>query len=310
MRLLRMVLLDPSEAEFGRRGFRCGEADAQAHLTRIGRTFIEGYNAAWTSTEPGLAERLGAVDRPLRGFAFEGAATALMLGDTLLPWCRARWSRFAAGPADPYLYLAIVGAGWAFARTRRLRPRFARLDPLLRWLVYDGRGFNDAYFAPHRTIGAQRRARGVAAAAAAIYDQGVGRALWFVACADPGTIAAEIARFAPERRADLWAGIGLAASYAGGAGPEALRALRRRAAGFEPHLAQGAAFAAKAHLRAQTGGLACAAAVRVLCGCGADEAARATDDALREVRDLGAADAYERWRTATRQLLAVRRSAA
>ncbi len=308
--MLRMILIDPREADFERRGFRCGEPGAQAQLTRIGRTFVDGYNAAWTVPHAELAERLAEVDPGVRGFAAEGAAMALMLGDTLLPWRRARWSPFAAGPAEPYVYLAIVGAGWAFARTGRLRPRFALFDPLLRWLVFDGRGFHDAYFRPHRTVALQRRARGLTAAAAAVYDQGVGRALWFVACADPGAIADTIAGFAAERRADLWAGAGLAAAYAGGAGADALQALRGHAAGFEAHVAQGAAFAAKAHQRAGMVGPACELAARILCGCGADDAAFATDLALRDVPDRAAADAYERWRAATRRRLRTRREAA
>lgn len=303
------VLLDRREADFERRGFRRGDAGATERLTAVGRTFIEGYNAAWRLGAPELAAHLAGVTPPLRGFAHEGAAMALMLGDVLVPWRRSRWTEFSAGIAEPHVYLALVGAGWAFARLGRVRPNFAALDPLLRWLIFDGCGFHDAYFRPRRTVRLQRRSRR-ARAAPAIYDQGVGRALWFVEGADPDAIARTIGGFAFARRADLWSGAGLAATYAGGAGGQALQRLRTCATGFELHLAQGSAFAAKARERAASVDAQCELAVRALCGCTAAEAALATDAAAAELDDRTARDAYERWRAATRRLLAQRRAAA
>jgi len=299
-------LLDRREADFDRRGFRLGDAASTEHLTIIGRTFVEGYNAAWMLRAPALQARVGGVDPELRGFAHEGAAMALMLGDVLLPWRRSRWMHFTDGPAKPHIYLAFVGAGWAFARLGRIRPRFDALDPLLRWLIFDGCGFHDAYFRPRDTVSLQRRSRR-SHRAAEIYDQGVGRALWFVECANPDAIADTIETFALARRANLWSGVGLAATYAGGMDGAALRRLRHRASGFEPHLAQGSAFAAKARDRAATVDAECELAVQILCGCTSSDAARATDLAAAQVEDRGRDDAYESWRDATRRLLGERR---
>jgi enediyne biosynthesis protein E3 len=304
MPFVQAVLLDRRDAEFDRRGFRLGDASARARLTAIGRTFIDGYNAAWTCRAESLPSVLEAREAALRGFAFEGAAMALMLGDVLLPWRRPRWTSFAAGPANAHVYLAVVGAGWALARVGRLRPGFRRLDPLLRWLVFDGCGFHDAYFRAERTVRLQRRSRRVGRGAEPIYDQGVGRGLWFVECADPDAIAHTIGSFPPSRRSDLWAGVALAATYAGGADGEALRTLRRRAAGFEADLAQGSAFAAKARERGGSSSPELELAVRTLSGLTSAGAARITELAAAETGDLAAPDAYHRWRAATRRLLA------
>jgi enediyne biosynthesis protein E3 len=308
--LLRAVLLDAGEADFERRGFRRGEPAVRQWLTRIGETFIAGYNAAWLRPDSQLGAELDHVEPRLRGFAFEGAAMGLMLGDVLLPWRRARWVRFAAGAGASHVYLAIVGAGGAYSRTGLLRPRFGALSPLLRWLVYDGLGFHAAYFRLPRTVRHGRRSRRARGPASAVFDQGVGRALWFAECADPEAIGATVARFEAERHADLWAGVGLAATFAGGVDADALRRLRAVARGFELHLAQGSAFAAKARQLAGTETAECELAVRVLCDSTVGAAAAATDRAADALGDLSASCAYARWRAATREQLAALRAAA
>jgi len=58
------------------------------------------------------------------------------------------------------------------------------------------------------------------------------------------------ARFEQSRRADLWSGIGLACAYAGACDERGLTEVFGAAEEFQPDLAQGAAFAAKARLRA------------------------------------------------------------
>ena len=132
------------------------------------------------------------------------------------------------------------------------------------------------------------------------FDQGLGRSLWFCEGADPGRIALAIAGLAPERRADLWSGVGLAAAYAGGAGEAALEALPRLAGRFAPHLAQGAAFAAKARDRAGNAAPHTALACRALCGMEAGEAARVTDEALDALPADGEVPAFEAWRARVR----------
>jgi hypothetical protein len=110
--------------------------------------------------------------------------------------------------------------------------------------------------------------------------------------------------FPPDRHADLWSGVGLAATYAGGGDLVTLSRLRAAAGPYSPQLAQGAAFAAKARLRAgmlpdHTDG-----AATVLCGMSATCAAAVTDTALRS-RLPGdvATPGYERWRSVVQEML-------
>jgi hypothetical protein len=223
-RLLHKLLAPPtSEVTFLRRGFHAGDPQAIDYLEQIGCWFLVGLEYGMTgSGEPEISARLDTVPWEYRGFGYEGAAMALTILDGMLPAGGGRLERFIAGPAAHQIYTAHVGAGWAMARLpgplqRRIRPR----DRLLSWLMLDGYGFHEAYFRTPLVVGRQRPPdvlpgwRDRAADAARVIDQGIGRALWFVCGADASRLAATIADFTPGRRPDLWAGAGLAATYAG-----------------------------------------------------------------------------------------------
>jgi enediyne biosynthesis protein E3 len=297
--------ISEEEAKFSRRGFLCPDSAARVRLERVGVTFLAGYHAALADEgQAALAGRLCAVEPGLRGFAFEGAGMALELLDHLSPRRRDRLPRFLDGAGEPHRYMLHVGAGWAMARLPLgLRRRVGRLDPLLRWLAYDGYGFHEGYFhwrryragraAPRRLLGYERRA----------FDQGLGRSLWFAEGAEVGRVAAAVEGFPEARRGDLWSGVGLACTYAGGASRSAIESLRASAGRFAPHLAQGAAFAAAARLKAGNPEPHTELACSLLCGRSADEAAHVTDMALRRLPPDGDTPAYEVWRRRIRELL-------
>jgi hypothetical protein len=119
--------------------------------------------------------------------------------------------------------------------------------------VLDGYGFHQAYFKTEKYVRQQyqdqdfpwpgREYRGYALRA---MDQGIGRALWFIHGGEVHAVATAVERFAPQRRADLWSGVGLAATFAGGASATALEYLAQAAGEHGGHLAVGSVFAAKA----------------------------------------------------------------
>lgn len=296
---IRRVLLGLSldEVGFSRRGFRESGRAARLRLEHIGRVFLGGYHAALDNpdAEP-LALHLKTFEREERGFAFEGAAMALTLLDLLTPWRRDRLTNFLQGPAAAHVYMGHVGAGWALARLRRPPgPFLTRLDPLLGWLAVDGYGFHQGYFHWRRFVQAQA-VPPLAGYALRVFDQGLGRSLWFVEGADVERIAATVAAFSPGRRADLWSGVGLACAYAGGGDREAVGSLRTASGHYLPHLAQGVAFAAKARQRAGNPASHTALACEILCDRSADDAAALADEALRHLPTDGPDLPYEVWR--------------
>jgi hypothetical protein len=294
----RLFGLSPEEASFARRGFQEGAAEARQRLEQIGCTFLQGYHAALEEDgSDALALRLNGVESELRGFAFEGAAMGLALLDFLTPWNRSRWRSLVSGPGAAHIYMAHVGAGWALARLRRRVERpLARLDPLLCWLAVDGYGFHEGYFSWRRCIAEQTIPDGLSGYACRVFDQGLGRSLWFVNGADVARVAATIAAFPPPRQADLWSGVGLACAYAGAVDRQALVTLRAAVGPYGSHLAQGAAFAAKARQRAGNPAAHTELACEVVCDLSADAAARLTDVALHDLSPNGAEPAYESWR--------------
>jgi len=303
----RFLGLSPVEATFAKRGFLASEEKARRQLETIGITFLSGYHAALEETRfVSLAQRLSSVEADLRGFAFEGAAMGLALLDCFTPWRKDRWRTFTERFAEPHLYMMHVGLGWALARLRRgVTPHLTRLDPLLRWLVVDGYGFHEGYFdwtryierreMPARLVGYERR----------VFDQGLGRSLWFVKGADVAAVASAVNPFPFARRDDLWSGIGLACAYAGGCGRAAIESLRVAADKHLPAFAQGVAFAAKTRARAGNLNLHTETVCRLICKHSADETAAITDAALKDLREDGELPAYEIWRRRIQEQLAL-----
>jgi hypothetical protein len=295
--------IEMCEASLVRRGFAASDDAVRRHLEHIGETFLVGFNEgllAGSDMEP-LGRLVEAVSPDRRGFAVEGLAMGAALADSLtLGNARLRdWMRFSH---QAYTYLAHVGAGWALSRVPwRRRAILRHADPVHGWLVFDGLGFHDGYFYPRRLLnGWRRKLIGYSARA---YDQGLGRALWFVSGGDPLRAVAAIEKLPSERRPDLWSGLGLALVYAGGSDAAALSAVRCASGRCQTYLAQGAAFGAEAHARAAHVPDHAAQAVNAL-------AARHVETAVRIVRHardtLPAAETspvprYELWRLAVQK---------
>ena len=288
----------------GRGRVRAGDRDLAIHLDRIVSAFERGFLTACRARDVERVRiELGESAPFLRGFAFEGAAMAAGLLDALKPWTSARLPRLLAAAKD-YVYLLHVGAGWALARIGRVEgARFARLDPVLKWLAIDGVGFHDGLMrdAPEPL---DRRREGLSEYGARAYDQGLGRSLWFTARMRPGDLESAIAAADPARHGDLWSGVGLACAYAGGVDAAQIRSLAAASAGSRAHFAQGVAFGAEAHMRPLGGvpphtALACG----IVCGMSADSAAAFVTHAAADLQPGASRPAYETWRARVRERL-------
>ncbi len=287
------------ECRFTRRGFWNGNPVATRHLESIGEAFLTGYNAALeTGNLQSLAARLSDLEKEFRGFAFEGAAMAITLLDSLMPWRRSRVLQFLHGPAWRHRYMVHVGMGWAVARLPKWLPVRTATDDLLRWLVLDGYGFHEGYFKTRQFCGTEApRVPRLSGYAARAFDQGLGRSLWFIHGTNLERIMVSIERFHIVRHADLWSGVGLACTYAGGCDEATIHELKAAASNFAPELAQGAAFAAKTRLEAGLVVPHTALSCAVLCNSSVEQAADETDAALRRLpARTESQPRYEIWR--------------
>ncbi|MEQ4304176.1 DUF1702 family protein [Plantactinospora sp. B6F1] len=304
---LRRRILTPSTSatRLDVRGFHEKDAASKELLEKIGSTFLTGFaHAAQARTADEAESELERIPVRFRGFAYEGAAMGFAIRDALPLSRGGNIPRFLAGAGGAHVYMAYVGIGWAMARLPRARwSRIAPTDPVLRWLALDGYGFHQAYFHTGRYVHQRYRperfpwpVEGPRWYADRVLDQGVGRALWFVCGTAPALVVRTIETFPRHRWPDLYSGAGLAATYAGGADESELRSLWDAAGDCRPQLAQGAAFAAAARLRAGLVVPHNEVATRVFCGMSTAEAARCSDGNRPEGPVRGDVPGYEVWR--------------
>jgi hypothetical protein len=304
---LRSRLLTPSmtETKLATRGFHEKSPEARDLLEAVGASFLTGYaHAAAASSTADADAGLETVPPRFRGFAYEGAAMGMAVRDGLPIGGTRHVERFLRGEGAKHVYMVYVGVGWAMARVPRFRwSRMYTADPLLRWLVLDGYGFHQAYFRTGKYVRQQYQESNFpwpgpewSWYADKVIDQGIGRAMWFVGGTDVDRVGDLIESFAEDRRADLYAGAGLAATYAGGVTRAELAAFLERSGKHRRWVAQGSAFAATARLEAGLETEHTALATEVLCGTTPELAMLACQESLPDPCVDGQVPAYEVWR--------------
>lgn len=315
---IRRLLLTPSlvEVTFARRGFPVVASESTRRLEAIPQAVICGFEWGIDARDQWeLERRLELVESEMRGFAYEGATMAFTILDAMTGGRHHRARDLLRGRAQPHTFLTYIGIGFAMARLprplwKRVLPDLSgiRYYPTMSWLAVDGYGFDRAYFETDRWVTRQHRPAPYPWEGRPEYfpravDQGVGRALWFIHGGRAADVAAAVERFAQDRRADLWSGVGLAATFAGGCDADGLAQLCRLAGGYHPHLAQGAVFAAKARAFSGFEPVHTELAVATLAGMSISRASALADDVAVDSSADTTVPPYELWRERVRTRL-------
>lgn len=314
LRRLRRRITTPSlrEVDPDHRGFYPW-VQGESIVPQVGRAFLAGFATGMQEKDAVTGVRvLAQQPDQWRGFAVEGAGMALAIRAAMEPWSRLEFHRLLTACGDRHPYMIYVGLGWALARIPRPAwPDLERFDPLLVPLVLDGYGFHQFFFATEKVLAETGVDFPVAAWPGRAEDvpqnlaQGIGRAMWFVVGGCELRATELIATFDPAVHGSLWAGLGLAASYAGGRDEAGLQALAKAADEHLPWLRQGSAFAVEARYRAGTVVAHTQIAARAICGlevASVLEMVDRTRPAGRTV-DAGEWGGYEQWRARTAQAL-------
>jgi hypothetical protein len=246
-----------------------------------------------------LVPQLNEIEADWRGFAYEGVGLGFAIFDAFLPW-RKRLQAFVRGPGTPYIIPIYIGVGLALGRLHSRRPeRFmARLEnPTFHWIVVDGYGFYKGTFSSRRYLEEKAVPAHLSSYARRVFDQGLGRSIWFATDEHIDQVSRTIAAFPADRRADLWSGAAFACAYAGS--PlmrEELEALRTAASPYRLQLALAGALAAKrryglGHVTPHTD-LAC----QVFCGLSGEQAAHIANNALEDLPTGSAEIPHKIWR--------------
>jgi hypothetical protein len=284
--------LSPEAVTFDERGFVCADLGVRTNLEEILRVFVRGYNTALRERDyTRVATRLASeFDSHHAGFAFEGAGMCYALFDLLVPWSRSRLRAFTDGVGRKHDYIATVGAGFAVARVPwgrwLLNSYLQRLEATVAWCVIDGYGFHQGIFHPERfTVECREAPSALPAYARQLFNSGVGRSFWWTQGASPTRIRQAIERFPEATRGEMWCGVGIAASYAGGVETRILRDLLEQSGDWSGDFLSGFPFAARMRQKGNNPSPWTMQACAELLGIASEEAA---DMVAREAAEIAA----------------------
>ena len=188
-----------------------------------------------------------------RSIGYESASMSIALKDLENNRRLDNWLFFAKGPALAHKAQVYIGLGWAIAK---LNLPFTEIVQMIESRLYhrvaDGCGYYDGNFRQRHTVINMQAPVYLPEAAMPIYDQGVGRSLWYSSNADIEKIRSKIEHFPARRHADLWRGVGIAVAYVGGCDEETLKTLLEYAGINRVQLACGSALAAKSRMEANS----------------------------------------------------------
>lgn len=278
------------------RGFFTEDRYFKKHIEDIGKKFIIGYNTGLAYGPQKTAEKIRLdVEDKLQGFSFEGASMSFVIKDFLFPW-KKNFEEFLK-EGNKHEYMLYVGAGWAVARLPFKRFLISKLNKnILHSLVFDGIGFHQGYFFWKESILQKKIPKYLKKYEYGPYHQGLGRSFWFVFGGNSKKISETINTFEEAFKGDLWSGIGLSSTYAGGR-QDCIKDLKSYAGKYLPDLCQGSAFAAKARHRAENITLHNRYVCGVYHGMSVEQAAELTDNVLLKLEKPD----YSLWRASIRK---------
>lgn len=188
-----------------------------------------------------------------RSIAYESASMAIAIKDLEQHGKLNNWLHYVNGPAKAYQAQVYVGLGWAISKLNLpFLPVVEKIETAYYFRVADGCGYYDGSFRHRQTVLSQQLPDYLPEAALPIYDQGVGRCLWYSCLADIDKVKTKIEGFPAERQASLWRGMGIAVAYVGGCEDVYLKMLWQHAGVHGLQLAYGAALANRSRMNAGT----------------------------------------------------------
>ncbi|MBX9569050.1 MAG: DUF1702 family protein [Candidatus Obscuribacterales bacterium] len=212
--------------------------------------FITGYNAALETDVQSLAAQLKNVGFSAKSVMLEGAYAAIGSLDLNEGHGWTQLNELMAVAADNPV---SINEGIGHALCLQRAP--VDFDPSLTnsfwgWMAIDGYGCHSGYFRWPSAVGKLEVPAGLDEFGMHAFDQGLGRAIWLIAAADPATIGEILSGFPDYRKANLWSGIGMMVGYWGADDDTEMRRLFSMSGKYRPFLQQGVAFSATGRYRA------------------------------------------------------------
>jgi enediyne biosynthesis protein E3 len=274
-------------------------SEVAQRLSKIHSAYSQGYQVATTTDElEAILSKLNTLPADLIGFALEGVGTGLAQRDVLAPTEQNRVEAFVKGSGAAYKNFVYVGLGLMLGRKKLpIEPYLKSLSLTKSWLVLDGYGFQHGFTHWQDYLQGQPIPEALSGYACEVFDQGMGRSIWFIDGTDVTRIPQTIAAFSTERQLNLWGGVGYACAYAGGVERPTLEALKIAAGSYHPILAQAAALAAKSRQLIGNPAVYTELACEVMCGMGAEAAVETVDKMLDSPLNTIDTPDHESWQS-------------
>jgi len=240
----------PRRMTVARLGLAVEDSDDVRRVDAILRCFVTAFNRAIArpraSSWIDYCDTIPALHRP---FAHEGGALGYTLR-RLFRYDPIHFEQTIVRPRPEFRYLYYVGLGFWSGLRRHSAGRLAeitdRLDPLHRFLCFDGYGFARTFFESRENPALPSELNRLEGYRRNAAYQGVGRALYFLYMGEPDLLVSRI-RALGDYAADAAAGVGLAAVFVN---PDRLEAAQRLAAQipseWQAHFHLGMCFGLKA----------------------------------------------------------------
>ena len=205
------------------------------NIETVVSTFQKGRSLS--EQELGLDElisKLNQFESRYRSVAFEGASMGVALQNSMKTW------RTYAKTSLKHATQVHIGLGWAIAEQELdLASTLSQIEPDLQVKVLDGFGYWHGLFRRRLTIRTQSIPENITSEYQAGFDQGVGRAIWYISKGEVQKVVNIIDHFSENRRANLWQGIGVASTYVGGCTNELITELKSVAGEFKLNFEKG-----------------------------------------------------------------------
>lgn len=237
-----------------------------------------------------LVRRVNDLELRWRPVAAEGAAMGVAVLDVVLKK-KNRWSQFQQqiGRYAPSLYL---GRGMAIGL---LKPRCQFHqdvhESMFTWLLVDGMGFAQGFLHQLNKLGKSQGPLPLhdcdAQTHQSVFDQGLGRFLWFNHGHELPVLVNVISKQEKNRRADLWSGVGVASTFLGLVDKENMQYLKQEAGIYAADLAVGATLACRARLADGCHLPHLEDVIETLCGVTAEECLELSEQMMDRLSPFG-----------------------
>jgi enediyne biosynthesis protein E3 len=276
---------------------------ARAQILRdVANTFLDGFMVAMEAPGQSVQKEISTLPKTERGVCYEGAAAGKTVRDLT-----ANNDLYEASALlreeESYSFLLYLGIGEAMAQLK-LPPQLCNAVAKERWSgqIIEGYGFFDGYFNWYDALVHQKYPQGLEPGLKAAYDQGIGRAIYFVTNCDPVQMRDMIACYAPERRSEIWSGAGIPVAYVGGLSERELKKFLNFAGPYRAELMQGVLLGASARARQNVIPDHTELACNVMCGDSTLDAVNYTDRLSQLLTDREQYSMFE-WQTLVRRAL-------